>query len=632
MPPASLVVDPAASPSSATAPPLDEQARSLVTFLAAAGHTLDEREAERLCAALPPDPKAAAKQLKAGLSAHRVDIKHTHALKAVALVRAGTGFLDLSDQTRWQVAAWFDEAPGVSAVLRGHRHLRLAVEDLCERLRVQFEPGEEPLVRLSASPQAVELKVVGEPGDGWAALLVATGPDGSPAAFAAQEQVTLAERLRRQVEGGMGGWLDGLLSADAPSRAGPALRESALLCSLEAAATEEELPQDVPDVLAGQYGLTRPQWDALRKRHAAFVRRHDQSFFDWVEVRTDPATRLRFAPQPFKAGLVETARVRLGLVPSDLARALGLDLHEWLACLEQGVLRVRLFPLLAQALHLASPNELQYEPRRSPMIPLPTADDLGAWLGRLDAVVDAYEGGPAVPQAMSDALSRLCEQPFATRRGWHRRAPAELQALSQSAHDKGLVVCASTTSRFVRDLPLGRWRLGLVAVLSFESEAAVATQAGQLSVPEGDVVPEQDTDDPITAEWLARFNAYQFTADDLMTLSRKADEMRDPAAGPDDRYQDLIYAAVKTFVRQPGKGHAATTRMEALSRLLRTQSLEPWVRRSGDDADASMLSRPVFEAAARCPLVDVAGRAGFDPKTFYRLCVEHARRADETQP
>jgi len=105
--------------------------------------------------------------------------------------------------------------------------------------------------------------------------------------------------------------------------------------------------------------------------------------------------------------------------------------------------------------------------------------------------------------------------------------------------------------------------------------------------------------------------------------------MRDPDGDDDDKYQVTMFAAVRVFGKQPGKAHAATVRMEAVSRLIQEQSLEPWVLKSTED-DASMLSRPVFEAAARCELIDVHGRAGFDPQAFYMCCVEHARR--ETSP
>ncbi|MNL76540.1 hypothetical protein D3C87_2025240 [compost metagenome] len=66
--------------------------------------------------------------------------------------------------------------------------------------------------------------------------------------------------------------------------------------------------------------------------------------------------------------------------------------------------------------------------------------------------------------------------------------------------------------------------------------------------------------------------------------------------------------------------------MEALSRLIEASPMGPWVR-GGAGADGSMmLSEAAFQAAARCELIDVAGRPGFDGQQFYMLCVKHARK------
>jgi len=62
--------------------------------------------------------------------------------------------------------------------------------------------------------------------------------------------------------------------------------------------------------------------------------------------------------------------------------------------------------------------------------------------------------------------------------------------------------------------------------------------------------------------------------------------------------------------------------MEAVAALMARVNLEPWVVRSSE-AGAQMLSRPVFEAIARCPLVAHHGRPAFDPEQFQRLIVAH---------
>lgn len=41
-----------------------------------------------------------------------------------------------------------------------------------------------------------------------------------------------------------------------------------------------------------------------------------------------------------------------------------------------------------------------------------------------------------------------------------------------------------------------------------------------------------------------------------------------------------------------------------------------------------MLSEAAFEATARGELIDVDGKAGFDEKAFYLLCVQYTRKYD----
>jgi hypothetical protein len=72
---------------------------------------------------------------------------------------------------------------------------------------------------------------------------------------------------------------------------------------------------------------------------------------------------------------------------------------------------------------------------------------------------------------------------------------------------------------------------------------------------------------------------------------------------------------------------ASTLTCKHVSLLVKDYSLEPWVLASSEGG-AVMLSRPIFEAAARCPLVDVKGEAGFDFRQFTLLCAEHAERKE----
>jgi hypothetical protein len=165
-----------------------------------------------------------------------------------------------------------------------------------------------------------------------------------------------------------------------------------------------------------------------------------------------------------------------------------------------------------------------------------------------------------------------------------------------------------------------------VSVLEFDWQEDVLTQGGQLDAEHRsmDIDPERD---PVTPEWLARFNKPRFTASDLVRYSDMVHELIRPEDDEKGRFTSKVLAGVKVFNRDPEKGHAASVRMEALSTLLKTQPIEPWFRKSRDaDEGSVMISEAAFEAAARCQLVDVAGKPGFNRNAFYLLCAQHARK------
>jgi hypothetical protein len=179
--------------------------------------------------------------------------------------------------------------------------------------------------------------------------------------------------------------------------------------------------------------------------------------------------------------------------------------------------------------------------------------------------------------------------------------------------------------QFVSDLPLGYSRYGLVLVLSFAREIDVHTQDGKLEVGNSSMdLADEDEIEPVTLDWLTRFNTPKFTGEELLRYAEKVDQMRDPDGDDESKFHTTMYAAVKVFRSEPGKPHSANVRMQAVNRLLQRDSLDPWVLRSSE-AGAAMLSRPVFEAAARCPLVNIQGRPGFDAQAFKRILVEHVR-------
>ncbi|MBB3181221.1 hypothetical protein [Variovorax sp. Sphag1AA] len=104
------------------------------------------------------------------------------------------------------------------------------------------------------------------------------------------------------------------------------------------------------------------------------------------------------------------------------------------------------------------------------------------------------------------------------------------------------------------------------------------------------------------------------------TLSKKVESRRDPEGDNSDL---ALFVAARHFGKEPHRSHAAISRMGALSRLMKSRSLEPWVTPSAEGGDSVMVSRAALEAAARCELIDVHGEAGFDYRKFMALCAEY---------
>jgi len=309
------------------------------------------------------------------------------------------------------------------------------------------------------------------------------------------------------------------------------------------------------------------------------------------------------------------------LSDQQIAASLALSLEQWLTYKSTKTLPVRLFRPLRDTFGLPSENELLGEAAPTVRMPLPRHEDIAMCLTRFDHIeVSSDTAHPALAQE----LGRLCAQPFKTRRKWGRSEVPGLKSLSQKLRSAGIVVCAMCEKQFISDLPLGYSRYGLVMVLTFATEEEVSTQNGQIDPANVASLPSEEKIGSITPEWLREFNAPVFTGEDLLRYSEMVEEMRNPDGDDADRFPVTLFAATRVFRSEPEKAHSANVRMEAVSRLLQLHSLEPWVLPSAD-TDAKMLSRPIFEAAARCTLIDVSGRAGFDIHEFKRLVVEHVR-------
>lgn len=69
---------------------------------------------------------------------------------------------------------------------------------------------------------------------------------------------------------------------------------------------------------------------------------------------------------------------------------------------------------------------------------------------------------------------------------------------------------------------------------------------------------------------------------------------------------------------------AAQVRMEAMSRLMANGDLPGWSFPAFEGGGTVMASRPIFVAAALCPLVRVGKRIGFDVRSFRLHMIQNA--------
>lgn len=621
--------------------PLQEQSLSLVAFLAARDNILTASQAAAALDGLPDDPKPAAKELRGRLKALGVDIQHTHALKAIAEARAAGGYLGLGEQLQYDVASWSTDAPGISCERVRLTSFAAAADEVCRRIRENYE-DDPPFGVLQVSP--AELLFVGTSaatGSLWRVLLVPMGPEGKESPFREVLPLErLAERLRRLVEGQLGGWLDGkydvgsaLAVADDVVRAAKSRPESEYADHLgvfHLGTLHDQLPREVSaEHWSPVEPLTQAQWDDFIKRYAFFARRHsDTSLFQWARELVVAASAPRFEPVPISLQLLEDSLAAAKMTWRDLSLKFPFD--------EDGkhVADLKVGRGCLDAVHAVStllgldPNELMVQQRTTPRIPLPHHTDLALWLSRMDAVVAQPDGAAPVAAGLVNRLKALCAVPYEKRRAWDKRPSAEFEALNQEIRFAGLMVCAGMGTRFVQDLPNGRTRPASISVLEFDWQVDVLTQGGQLDQEQTSMVigPERDA---VTPEWLTRFNKPRFTASDLLRYSDMVHETIGDEEDEKERFTAQVFAGVKVFNRDPEKAHSASVRMEALSRLIKNEAMEPWVRKSRskpDEDDSLMISEAAFEATARCEIVDIAGEPGFDRQAFYMLCVQHSRK------
>lgn len=607
--------------------PLDDQARALVGFLLAHDHKLAESDAQRLCAELPADPKAAAKMLRAGLVPLNIEIKHTHALKAVAVLRDSAGFLGLDTRGLYEVADWTPDAPSSSPERVRLTSFAKAADEFCRRLREQFE-DDAPLVVLRCRPTHVQVRATSSAsGAWWNLLLVPLDARKTAVAFEDRQDVErLAERVRRIVEGDLGGWVDGMYNVyQVASDAGAELLDSHSVLETDFG-DDGTLPSPIADSAPEALSVMQDEWNGFIKRRAFFQRRQDKPLPDWARELREAAAVPRYGEVEFNLDVLERARAEAGLSWSQLAHLFADDVDgEVVSAMSEGKACLSSLQTVAEALKI-DPNTLLKSQRATPRIPLPLHSDIAMWLSRMDAVVRDPLGDAAPPAGLVERLRQFCEVPYAERRGWYDKPPAALQSLNKELRFAGLVVCAGMGVRFVRDLPLGLQRPSSMSILEFDREVDVLTQDGALPDRASTMVLAEEATDA-SPEWLERYNKPRFTGSELLRYSDMVHGGVEEADDWRDRFTAKVMVGAKLFPKDAPKTHAATVRMTALSKLIERFPMEPWVRKNRKPEEGSLLiAEAGFEAAARCELVNVDGEPGFDNRAFYLLCVKHERK------
>ena len=640
-------------PMDSTVRPLEQQAHALLAFLAARDNTLNVDQAISALSGLPAEPKPAAKELRSRLNKLGVDIRHQNTLKALSEARGSRGYLGLGDQIRYEVASWSPDSAGVGCGRATFTSFSAAADEVCHRVLEQCE-GDTPYVAVQAYADYVFITVTGPMTESWwNLLLVPVDAQAMPTTFSNFEALErLAERLRRHVEGPLGGWLDGAFSiSSALSRKGEGQysevgafgHESVVLGWMSQLHDRrpEELPLEVPHIGTGlpETIWAQDQWDRFLKRYTAFAKRHDAPLYIWAKQQRDSTRTSNFELLEVDLTAVERARQAVNMSWDEIFLDLGYAGTEEPSAqrLRQGRAGLELVQRIGAILKV-NPQDLLVPQEVTPRIPLQLHSDIGLWLSRMDAVVTAplkgrADSGPAHPAGallanLEQRLAALCAVPYELRRKWDRHPPGELEVLNREIRFAGLLVCAGMGLRYVADLPLGWARPATISVLQLDEQAEVLSQGGSLEAGARsmDLIPERDA---VTPEWLARLNKPTFSASDLLRYSDSVHEHLEDVEDSRERYTSRVIAGLKVFNRDPEKVHSASVRMESLSALTSDQAMAPWFRRAREDGMGSvMISEAAFEAAARCPLSDVGGEPRFDRQAFYMLCVQYSRKYD----
>ncbi|WP_242540512.1 hypothetical protein [Trinickia mobilis] len=624
--------------SSRIAMPLEAQASALVSFLAQARHSLPLETALEICGSMRAAKEPPARSLKSGLARQNIEVKHTSCLKALAMMDGFEGHVSRPKPT-WVVAQYTFDAPAVSPKVKSHRKSADATADLCTRLTEDLAGTKEsPYARVVRNADYLEFIFIGEPQPGARYILACKNLDGSAAEAQEDQVLSAVERVRRVVEGQFRGWLDGavkisrqkagslrLLKDGEPVAEGP---ESEILAACE---RDEEFELEAESLLrlpastrryqichvGANGGEITPAEDTLVERMwrrlEAFYRFNEEDFSWFLSRRQKEEDEGRFQNDGIDTGRLVVALGNANIPVKEAVSKVGMSDEQWSAMMQTEEIPRQTLLKLSELLRLSSANELYFDSRNPVWIPVTGGEEIALWMQNFDhlhiSVSGIAEGAP-LAQRSRDQLRRL----------HHRKAdPATLQAVLSEAEAAGLRLCATIGKQFVSDLPVARERLAMVGQLSFWDRKEIESMGPpQKTVDEDEGQPWTSMDD----EYLERFNSVDMTVGDLIALQEEVARAR--RDGQEPGWETSTFASIRVFRGKPDsahRSHTAMTRMTALSHLIETGALGVWLENSNEPG-VELVPKNVLHAAARCRLIRIGNKPGFDVKTFRKLALE----------
>jgi hypothetical protein len=625
--------------SSRIALPMEAQASALVSFLAQAQHTLSPDTALEICSTMRAAKEPAARFLKAALARHGFELKHTSCLKALALMDGFEGHVS-RPKLAWVVAQYTFDAPANTPRVKRHNKSTDASSDLCTRLTKELEGTKAaPYARVLRNPDYLEFVFLGEPLGGVRYILACKSPDGSACEMPEDEVVSTIERVRRVIEGQFRGWLDGALRV--PVAKAGILRllkdgvgvasgfESEVLAACERdedfaleAASLLGLPASsrrysVAHVLATNGEIVPAEDEVVERmwrRLEAFYRGNEFDYSWFVAQRLQEEAEALFYNDGVDTERLMEELAKHNLTAEDARTCLGMNPEEWSALMEsEEVSRKDLFALCG-LLELPSANELYFDLRSPPWLPVVDGKEVALWMRNFDHFrlsVSGVAQGTSFGRWVVEQLEKL---------NGRNADPLAIQDILDKAEARGLCLCATIEKRFVSDLPIPRERLAMVGHLSLWDRKEVE------KLGPADIADESDGEGAswtaMDDEYLLRFNMLRMTVEDLANLQKEVERARQDGQGPG--WETVTFAAARVFKGRsdaPHRAHTAVTRMTALSRLMASGVLAMWLEQSSETS-AQLVPANVFQAAAECPLIRVGNDVGFDPETFRLMALE----------